>query len=328
MRETWRCVRAGALVLLIVITLNCVYTPGEIRTVDRSGDSFSKRPKTFPEDETEPRKIYIDLGANWAQTLDLHTRLCKAVTCPDENIPFKVFSFEASPYIAPFVEATVSARNAGRAGPSLPFPSAGSTRDLIRINRESRECPESSPDELRKCYYERHKHSLDQLKPLQRLNSSSLIEERLRYADVESQNTDRYVFIPAAVGVENTWLKVKQSKLSLLIGGTTSKGTAANFDHLNDELFPETHVRIVDFVQWLTSYMRISDFVLVKMDVEGAEHWIIPHLIETGADSLIDVLAWECHGKGGECPKLAQRLDKTSIHVLDEKKDYDGWGSE
>lgn len=50
-----------------------------------------------------------------------------------------------------------------------------------------------------------------------------------------------------------------------------------------------------DFAVWLKSAVSERDFVVVKMDVEGAEFYLVPRLVETGAICLIDEMFVECH---------------------------------
>ncbi|MQM15036.1 hypothetical protein Taro_047973 [Colocasia esculenta] len=50
-----------------------------------------------------------------------------------------------------------------------------------------------------------------------------------------------------------------------------------------------------DFADWLKSTVSATDFVVIKMDVEGTEFDLIPRLFETGAICLIDELFLECH---------------------------------
>ena len=58
-------------------------------------------------------------------------------------------------------------------------------------------------------------------------------------------------------------------------------------------------------VSWLLRSFSVSDFVVLKMDVEGAEAEIVPRLLESNASRLVDVFLWECHlkwrGPKGKC---------------------------
>ncbi|KAL6203509.1 hypothetical protein ACLB2K_027209 [Fragaria x ananassa] len=54
-------------------------------------------------------------------------------------------------------------------------------------------------------------------------------------------------------------------------------------------------IKGIDFVEWLTRSVSGSDFVVVRMDVEGSEFYLVPRLIESGAICLIDEVFMECH---------------------------------
>ena len=54
-------------------------------------------------------------------------------------------------------------------------------------------------------------------------------------------------------------------------------------------------VRVVDIPAWIESSFSMQDYVILKMDVEGAEHGILEQLVKRGVLPLIDVLAIECH---------------------------------
>ncbi|XP_050369331.1 uncharacterized protein LOC126787502 [Argentina anserina] len=54
-------------------------------------------------------------------------------------------------------------------------------------------------------------------------------------------------------------------------------------------------IRGIDFVEWLKRSVSERDFVVVRMDVEGGEFYLVPRLIESGAICLIDEVFMECH---------------------------------
>lgn len=47
--------------------------------------------------------------------------------------------------------------------------------------------------------------------------------------------------------------------------------------------------------RWIFDNLKEDDFVVMKMDIEGAEFVVIPSLIESGAACLIDEVFLECH---------------------------------
>lgn len=50
-----------------------------------------------------------------------------------------------------------------------------------------------------------------------------------------------------------------------------------------------------DFAEYLLNNFKETDFLVVKMDIEGAEYVVVPKLIETGAIRLIDEIFLEGH---------------------------------
>lgn len=51
----------------------------------------------------------------------------------------------------------------------------------------------------------------------------------------------------------------------------------------------------VDVAQYIMSNYTKEDFVALKLDIEGGEWTLIPHLIRTGAMDFVDELFLECH---------------------------------
>ncbi|KAF9363644.1 hypothetical protein BGX34_003686 [Mortierella sp. NVP85] len=61
----------------------------------------------------------------------------------------------------------------------------------------------------------------------------------------------------------------------------------------------------INIARWLLMNTLPQDFVVVKMDIEGAEYEVIPHLAEMSAWTVIDHLLVEWHGPqvGGGTPE-------------------------
>ena len=110
----------------------------------------------------------------------------------------------------------------------------------------------------------------------------------------------------------------------LIRGGFSSGGKAQGSS-------TEYHVPIVNVVQWMMDNFRESDFVVVKMDVEGAEHGILSGLLDHGKLGIIDILAFECHAAktSTACKDLNKRLDQAAVasktKILREASGYQGW---
>ena len=123
-------------------------------------------------------------------------------------------------------------------------------------------------------------------------------ESRLAEAKVRSPEQNRYTFIPAAVGVTDGYMKISEvTPQQMIRGGAISDGGGKAIT-----------VPVVDVVTWLANNFREQDFIMLKMDVECAEHAILEALLRNGAGHLIDELAWECHEGCPEAPSSCSSL--------------------
>ena len=59
----------------------------------------------------------------------------------------------------------------------------------------------------------------------------------------------------------------------------------------------------IDIADWLRRTVRPDDFVVVKMDIEGAEYDVVPHLLREKVANLIDELFLEVHTETNSCCK-------------------------
>ena len=66
---------------------------------------------------------------------------------------------------------------------------------------------------------------------------------------------------------------------------------------------------------WIETSFTEQDYVVLKLDIEGAEHSILAEMMARGLMRLVDVLTLECHApqsepaaKGSTCAALLARL--------------------
>lgn len=64
---------------------------------------------------------------------------------------------------------------------------------------------------------------------------------------------------------------------------------------------PQSTKPAIDFGAWVRRVARRRDYVVLKLDVEGAEYALVPHLLRSGAAQLIDELFLEAHTSGNSC---------------------------
>ena len=89
-------------------------------------------------------------------------------------------------------------------------------------------------------------------------------------------------------------------------------------------------VPCIDFATWLCDHTRPEDFVILKLDVEGAEYPILDHLLASDVTNRIDMLFIELHSSWIGLPQgrdeaLLRQLRARGIRVefAQSKKDGD-----
>lgn len=268
-----------------------------------------------------PRQVYVDLGANWANTLRLYEDIGDPAWANKQ--PWEVYAFEASPFIQPYLEKFTAYLNGQRARPPLTVPPSGSS---LALNAYAPRCgcptaPKSAPwDAMRSCMFRVFEKPLSELQADPKLSDEALLAGRLNVADEPPPvgMVARFVSVPAAAGSADGTLNLGHMTPEQMIrGGAISKPVAG---------LPQKEVALINVVSWLVGHFKEHDYVVVKMDVEGAEFSILKALFDGGHACLIDILAMECHDPFGDCDKLHAKLAQyPCIKVLLEGQHYHGW---
>lgn len=82
--------------------------------------------------------------------------------------------------------------------------------------------------------------------------------------------------------------------------------------------FVETaNVPMIDFGKWIIDNLNIDDYIVVKMDIEGAEYDVLERVIETGAINFFNKLYIEWHSSMFSDPLPYVEREKI---ILDEFK--------
>jgi hypothetical protein len=259
------------------------------------------------------KNLYVDLGANWANTLRLAPDLF-----PSRGAWLTV-AFEASPLIQPFVEQYVSFLNGNRSEPpTVCLPRSGSTIHLRRY-APSLGCGRLSDVTMRACVMAVLRQGLQALQPDPKLNETALVDARLneatQIADAQCINStmcqNQYVAVPAAAGIHNGWLSLWGSPEQLIRGGALPTAQAP---------MSRTHrytVRSVDVASWLASTALKAEFVFLKMDIVGAEHALLRRMEALGVHRMVHALAIECHGS---CIATMRRVRSWNVTIINEER--------
>ena len=250
-----------------------------------------------------PRHVYIDLGVNWCNTLELF-RALPEVAQNDSRLraPWLVFGWEASPLIAPYAEQCTHALTSKRQLPPPPVLPSGSTRELReyapalncsgeifmkRWNLQglgSKQLRRALPEAVQKCVYAALK---DQLSRLTAEPSLSQNQSGMRWRLSQAQtcpSSTRYILIPGAAwaGCEDpraaacpTWVKMYGGAEQMLRGGSQPAGRQHMTSADTHGNHPHYWVQQVDVTGWMLASFKEDDFVVLKMDIEGAEHGIV-----------------------------------------------------
>lgn len=268
------------------------------------------------------RRIYLDVGANWANSLrlwrdyeqPLQRQLVDAAR-PFGALqkPWEVFAFEPMPEIQVYVELMVSFLNGEGVRPQMEFPPQDGN---IQGRDVEYDCVFPHWRQANKCLAWRFEPAIRRwhataLSKLQSwgLRDSTFIDRRLTSASHPSDSKmTRYTFLPAAVGGTDGTLNI-------------TDGSILDFDRCPECVFigvgvipsGSLQVRKVDIVGWILRSFRAEDFVLLKVDAEGAEWEFMPELARSAAH-IVNVIIFECHANSK--PQSYQGIDRLTCYDM------------
>ena len=301
-----------------------------------------------------PRRVYVDVGVNWANTL----RLWEIIAAPEEAAQgrWEIYGWEANLFMYDFIDNATRYLNGAGSKPILPFPGTGSIFETVAlaptygcaippslpntsrgIKRLARHVPKfRSKQERRK---DQHWNPivlalegvyscvvaktvppavLMSFRPAREKATRAVVESRLAVAATcNAAAAARYELIPAAAGGPGWGI----FHVAPLTPAVMMRGLSP-FAHASARTIP---VVAADFSAWLLQHFTQADYVVLKVDIEGGEFQLLPHLVASGAFALIDVIAWECHDTNGDCKALHERTRSASPTTkwLVEGEDYE-----
>mmetsp|Transcript_6646 Transcript_6646/g.20752 ORF Transcript_6646/g.20752 Transcript_6646/m.20752 type:complete len:339 (-) Transcript_6646:130-1146(-) len=281
---------------------------------------------------TTGRLVYVDLGANWANTM----RLFSDVGPCQRRSPWEVYAFEAVPVIASYVDNFTSWLNGDGPKPVMRVPPSGSSVDLHRFSKRYAchlEPPVSAKRCLKgckACLYRHLRNALGALEANATLASADLVQQRLRLAlqppttTLAKKQKARFTFVPAAAGAATGTMEMVWNRMALIHGGATEKQLADRLEAKergqNPNIFSDApseraEVNVVDVATWLAESFAESDYVFLKMDIEGVEFDLMRKLLDLRKLCLVDLLAWQCHAYHGDCAALEADIRRTCPHI-------------
>lgn len=140
-----------------------------------------------------------------------------------------------------------------------------------------------------------------------------------------------------AIYTKNTKLKVNCSKdewgenaFDYISAGSNVLLDAPDFDSISKAPFnykeEDIEVDAIDFCEFLKSICKKEDFVVVKMDIEGSEFYVLTEIIEQNLFHLIDDMSVEFHERFFEPKAKYKKLKEEYIKVfLDNNIKIEEW---
>ncbi len=90
---------------------------------------------------------------------------------------------------------------------------------------------------------------------------------------------------------------IKNEELEFYIGPGNSLSSSLIKDKITGNLDKENPITVeaIDLAEWIKTNFSLEDYIILKLDVEGVEYDILPHLIETQTSQYINELYGEIH---------------------------------
>ena len=171
------------------------------------------------------RLVYIDVGANYANTIRLHDDIGCFAGCAGRRSPWEGYAFEASPIIWPYLVQFAAYLNGEGPRPEMEVPDSGSSDDAVRYHARRFGCAghkarldawhciinHTAPALRRAAHVNQRYYKSSSLpraqsprldaaqpppRPLARFNSSSYVRSQLDTALVAAPPAPRHTAIP------------------------------------------------------------------------------------------------------------------------------------
>lgn len=245
------------------------------------------------------RRVYIDLGANWMNTARLYQDL--KLDGREKQTPWETYLFEASPYIQPYCDKFAAWLNGKGPKPPVTVPPSGSSGHLQSFAGRFG-CPKLPLPTMRSCMWRKFQEPLSKLHIDPELTNLNVAKARLSEAStpVTAGQKDRFTFVPAAAGDHDGTLDLAHlTPEEMIRGGALSNATVQG---------KKDQVPMVDVMAWIQRSFSQDDFIVLKVDIEGAEFPLIQRMLSLKAGSLVDIMYLECHTHGNTTHQQCSNL--------------------
>ena len=107
-----------------------------------------------------------------------------------------------------------------------------------------------------------------------------------------------YVSKNSKITLEKKAMWIKDGTINFFTKGDLSQGNTLSEEKTKKEKrqYTKQEVQCINLSRWIQDSFSRDDFLILKMDIEGAEYEVLEHLSKSGALEMIDVLFMEIHG--------------------------------
>jgi len=111
------------------------------------------------------------------------------------------------------------------------------------------------------------------------------------YAHIKKQYKNVVIFNKAV------WIKNDMMEFFVNPKNVLSQGNSLIKEKLSGHLDKQNPIKVetIDLNEWILNNFNKEDYIILKIDIEGAEYEVIPHLIGGGSLNYINELSVEYH---------------------------------
>ena len=116
----------------------------------------------------------------------------------------------------------------------------------------------------------------------------------------------------AAVYNKAIWIKNGTMDFFVNPSNILSQGNSLIKEKLSGRLDKENPITVetIDLNEWILNNFSKEDYIILKIDIEGAEYEVLPHLIQGGCLDYIDEVYIEYHLRDGKKMPYEEYKDK------------------
>lgn len=124
------------------------------------------------------------------------------------------------------------------------------------------------------------------------------------------------IFHPEAVWIEN-------GEMELIIGKSSLNSTLMP-EKFSGKTETKIKVKTIDFSVWIQDTFSENDYIILKMDIEGAEYKVLEKMLEDKTFDWINVIYVEFHGNKMS-PRLTDKNENIIKRITKQRTQFNYW---